>query len=395
MGQQQSIELQKISKPGIPHIKDVMNVLDQIASSYIFTPSFTDMLKLDKKEYCDELVILTSKAISNSFNKTQVNITNERIQRGIDDTEAYVKENVIYFNKNNLDKFNTKNDLTRVKICKSIAKFYVKCAHVYSAITKTVNPLYQYKDKYGKLIYEPNKRKIPPGVDYSVVYFNYCSRRLSSVYFNNNKPIKLYDLYIKSSKIEKLLHEFDIEHLEQLYYDIYNKDTNSYDIMSDDSKRQYEIDVNMLNRAMTGSKSSSVKSFEDITFPKSTSINFDTFNDSISINKSDFEQYSIALTTMNDDINENQLRIIEHLNTLCLKYIDNTGEEQYKLHPDLTEDSLNNLIINVRTDIINFYLKCQTNFNNIKDVLFKIIVKKLEKRFLRQEQQLRHLIDSI
>ena len=41
----------------------IENVIDYTAAKYITTSSFTDMINLHKPEYCDKLVILTSKVI--------------------------------------------------------------------------------------------------------------------------------------------------------------------------------------------------------------------------------------------------------------------------------------------------------------------------------------------
>lgn len=398
MGQTQSTGLQETLTPKTPHIKHVLGIIDKIASSYIFTPSFTDMMKLDKKEYCDKLVLLTSKTLSESFSKIHVDMINERIEQGTDLASETIREQVLYLSKKDLDMLNKKHRSARSQICSKIAKFYVKCSHVYSAIVKSVNPLYQYKNSRGELVYEPNKNKVPEGVDYKMVYFNYCTRRLSSIYLDQsqqgNASVKLCNLYEKSSKAHSLLKEFDIKHLEQLYYDIYNPTTKSYDTMSEESRYQYQQDISVLNRAINKRESlDDASSFKDIKHVQPGKCDVqDIINDDVSLNKSEFNEYGAALSNMNDEINRDQMKILANLNVLCLKYTDNNGEEHYTIHPELTEESLKELIVTVRMDIMNFYLKCQSNFNTIKELIYNIIVRKLEDNLKLREKHLQSLL---
>jgi hypothetical protein len=397
MGQSQSTGLQEETlSPNTPHIKHVMGFLDKIASSYIFTPSFNDMMKLDKKEYCDKLVLLTSKTLSKSFSKIHVDMINERIEKGTDLASESMREQIFYLSKKDLDILSKKHSSVRPQICSKIAKFYVKCSHVYSAIVKSVNPLYQYKNSRGELVYEPNKNKVPKGIHYKMVYFNYCSRRLSSIYLDQqgNASVKLCNLYEKSSKAHSLLKEFDIKHLEQLYYDTYNHETKSYDTMSEESRYQYKQDVSVLNRAINKREPMDGElSFKDIKHDQQGKCDVqDIMNETVSLNKSEFNEYGSALSSMNNEINRDQMKILANLNVLCLKYTDDSGVEHYTIHPELTDETLKELIVTVRTDIMNFYLKCQTNFNTIKELIYNIIVRKLEDNLKLREKHLQSLL---
>ena len=54
------------------------NLLDHIASNYITTQKFTDLEKLYEKEYCDKLIILTSKIIDKYFNNLEIDYLDQR-----------------------------------------------------------------------------------------------------------------------------------------------------------------------------------------------------------------------------------------------------------------------------------------------------------------------------
>ena len=138
---------------------------------------------------------------------------------------------------------------TKDRMCKGIAKFYVKIAHLYAAILKTINPLYIYKDKYGKEHHFSllNKEKIPKNADVKLSEINLCTRRINALQFttegdnlkiniskacNINKKDSKYSFGTNpdepelwgSSKTRSatLGEDVGIPELEKLYYDKYD-----------------------------------------------------------------------------------------------------------------------------------------------------------------------------
>jgi len=128
--------------------KDLQELVDIISSKYIVTQRFKDMERLADKKYCDNLVILTSKIISNNLNDLEVEYLSDRVVKGID-THTLQKNRLIYLKKSSLSKLNVKNERKRKALCIGIAKFYVKIAHVFAAIVTTVNPKYYVSDENG------------------------------------------------------------------------------------------------------------------------------------------------------------------------------------------------------------------------------------------------------
>lgn len=376
-------------------VKDVESItakVDAIASTYIFRPTFQDMLKLDDKSYCDKLIVLSEKAIGKHLSKLEIAVINERIKEGETETVAYMS-------KNDIEGLN--KDDEKKAMCRAISKFYVKCAHVFSAISKTLNPVYEYMNE-NEIIHTTRKKDVV-GNNYRMVYFNYCTRRIASVYLTKDSPekkTKLCDINnsashnynntsIHSSTLNNLMDDYGIKQLEDLYYDKFNYRTHSYSDMSEESRKQYENDVALLYKSLYGEidgKHPIPKTFDEISLIPYHKMD-KCQNDALEINyrkeipfdKGDFDAYGKLLTKMREDIFENQQKIVGHLEQLCVKYQEPDGLPEYRLNPELTEVLLNKLVLTVRTDILNMYLSCQENFNNIKEMLRTIFKNRLVK----------------
>jgi hypothetical protein len=78
-------------------------IIDYIATYYILTMDFKSLTKLSQKEYCDNLVILTSTIISQNFNDLEVTYLAQRIKDGIVKNELK-KEKVNFISKNKRNK---------------------------------------------------------------------------------------------------------------------------------------------------------------------------------------------------------------------------------------------------------------------------------------------------
>ena len=78
-----------------------------------------------------------------------------------------------------LSELDVRNPTQKDRMCKGIAKIYIKVAHLYASISKTINPRYRFKDSQGNVkdysIW--NKKKIPKGAVPYFVEDSLCSRR--------------------------------------------------------------------------------------------------------------------------------------------------------------------------------------------------------------------------
>ena len=132
--------------------KSISQILDYIATYYILTMDFKSLRKLYDKEYCDKMVILTSDIIDRYFTDMEITYLAQRIKNGVEVNEID-KDKVIFFDRDALDKLDVKNSIKKKRMCLSIAKFYIKIAHIFAAIVTTINPVYVYKDTEGKTHY--------------------------------------------------------------------------------------------------------------------------------------------------------------------------------------------------------------------------------------------------
>ena len=154
------------------------DTLDFIASYYILTMDFKTLSQLHEKKYCDELVVLTSDIINKYFSDLEVQRLAQRIESG-----ASASEKLVYFKKSDINNLKVPDSETKKSYCIDIAKFYIKIAHVFSAIVTTINPEYVYKDAFGNTIKKSlmQKSEIPSGVATQVSKINLCSERINAL----------------------------------------------------------------------------------------------------------------------------------------------------------------------------------------------------------------------
>jgi hypothetical protein len=198
--------------------------IDRIASKYILSQNFNDMNKLSEKDHCDKMVILTAKIIGENLppleqkvvvNRIQAPMNEEVKREEIKEPEIKKDEGEIKKDEKDIKKEEDKNlkrddeedyeyrkrkeldrrmwddidliggeEKSKEEDCLKIAKFYVKIAHIYAAIMKTVNPVITTRDKNGqKIKYDlMNKHNIPTDAEiHSIEHNNFCTRRLNNL----------------------------------------------------------------------------------------------------------------------------------------------------------------------------------------------------------------------
>ena len=412
MGQKQSLKTDK-------NIDNFAEQIEDIASSFIFRPSFQDLTKLYSKDYCDKLVIITQKIISRRLNRLEIEYLKDRVENGISKGKNATNEKIMYMSNDDLDKLDEPYPL-KSKLCQKISIFYIKCAHVFAAISKTINPVFEYENNLGDIEHVADKNLIPHDRKYKRVYYNYCSRRISAVLLTPNsignlktnicelnrrdeKSGKYKNKRIHSDKLEHLGQEYGISSLEELYNDTFNIKTNVFDTMSPESKEQYIADVRALNNAIHNGKprnpdATSFGEIELIPYHKKKLCTTRELRKGIPLIKDspEFVKYGQDMNAMIERSKGYQKLFVTHLNVLCIKITEQhktTSETPqanyvYKLNPELTMDTLNKLVKTVRKDIVNSYLECQADFNGLKEQLFNIVIKKLKKINEMREQRL-------
>jgi hypothetical protein len=380
--------------------KSISQILDYISTYYIVTMDFTSLRKLYEKEYCDKLVVLTSDIVERYFTDIELTYLDQRIKNGVEVNELD-KDNIIFFNRENLDKLDVQNSIKKKRICLSIAKFYIKIAHLFAAIVTTINPIYVYKDQEGNTVRATlaEKGKIPVNTHRDIYKLNICDNRISSLK-NNNSDIpdengnvtvnpKVCSMNISDDGQDKTLEdEPGIPELIQLYYDDnYDFKTGKFTGMSNDNKKVFQEDLKIFYNVFTGNATMppNVTKFSDIKLRdyhrmpgcQGSDPLFERKYKGPKTNKL-FLDYAENLKKMINNTNKNQNALISIINQLFVYTVDpQTNKKQIRVNPELTEARLQEIIVECRALIIKLYLTCETDYVNGLKMFEAIVDKKI------------------
>jgi len=346
-------------------------------------------------------VILTSNIIDQNFNDIEITYLAQRIKDGVDINELK-KEKVNFIQKNQLEKLDIQNDaqktIKKKRICIGIAKFYIKIAHVFSAIVMTINPVYIYKDQFGNTIKKGllEKDKIPKGIPRKIYKWNICDERIHSLMEkkeknvsddlnnissntnNNNTYIhpKICTMNInKNGSIKNLAEEPGITELMQLYLDDnYDYSNGTFTGMSEETKIQFQKDLALFYKAFTGKENMppEITKFSDIKLrdyqqEQGCKGKDAIFQNKVPVNKSNdlFIKYANNLKNMIQSATNKQKELLRIINELFSFVKDPyTGKKKIRVNPNLTEEYLQKLIVITRNIIMDLYLKCETDYVN-------------------------------
>ncbi len=386
----------------------VRQIIDYIATYYILTMDFNSLRKLYDMEYCDKLVILTSDIIERYFTDLQITYLAQKIKNG-EEINKLEKDNIIFFNKEDIGKLDIKNPIKKKRVCIGIAKFYIKIAHVFATILTTINPVYIYKDENNNTIKADiyNRNKIPKGTNVRVVKLNICDNRinalnrgsnvdLTSENIDENQEIEIhpkvcsFNLKNNTSAYEDPLKDLEdepgIPELMELYYDDnYDYTTGKFIGMKKSTQEIFNQNLRNFYAVFTdgGVMPENYTKFSDIKLrdyrnhQKCKGQN-PLLNRKVKGTLSDdlFSQYAKNLREMVKQANKNQELLLNVLNKLFVYMTDpQTKKKVIRVNPSLTEDSLQEIVLETRAIIINLYLKCEIDFvNGIK--LYEAIVEK-------------------
>ena len=449
------------STKGIASSNNIINALDQLASQYILTQNFHDMENLADPNYCNKLVILTADIVnkflkdreviylakkingdnqltkqnllyldtqnigykkSENFDKNVNTIENENLLYNVGTKKYMAQKKPASASSSVLKQLDVKDPTNKKRMCIGIAKFYIKIAHLFSAVLKTVNPLYQYKDSNGKIhtLSIMNKNKIPAGSNIKIIKKNFCDRRLNALGFSQNTATG--DIKINLSKVcnlnkkeqtttfdptkiisgqsqwgetnvktASLGEEIGIPELEKLYYDKYDYETGKYTGMSTKSRKEYNKDLKEFYIAFMD-KNSSYKKWNPNNKKKFGDIALNAFHDSELCTSKDaiwkktytgkntglFSKYAEMLKNMEKNTLQNQEQIIKILDKIFvweeIPGKNNVMEKKITLHPKLDLKELDKIILEARKLILSLYFKCENNFKESL-YIFEAIIK--------------------
>ena len=396
-----------LSKDGFRH------TIDYIATYYIVTMDIDSLKKLTDREYCNQLIILTSDIISKYATTRDIQYMVKK-QGNIDEPNELKTQKVTYFNKNIVDR--EIPEMVKKEMCMSIASFYIRIAHLFSAIILTINPIYKYRDESGmiKVVKWENKKDIPEGVNVDVEYSNLCNNRINALEPNDNtqKDTSLFQrLSVGSSKItlmpsichlqfkpNLLIQEPGIKELEALYYDVYDYNEGKYNSMSMESRQQYQEDVHEFYRSFTGKYNEAVpeeiKTFNDIPIKQYSMCSNSEYTEPITISSNNeiYKKYANNLNEMKSYASINQEKLMNIVSKIFVYTINKkTGKKHIRINPRLNDDLLAKLTQDARTYISQLYVSCQKNYDKrvhlYQDIVESVLSKTLDKRIINAENE--------
>ena len=394
----------EINKEGII---ELFSKMDSIAADYITSESFTDMHNLLDDQYCSKLVVLTTDILSTKLKPYEVSFLDKRIKMGSETTSKMIKEDIAHFNKNTVDELDIKDTVKKKEMCKGIAKFYIKLAHVYGAIITSMNPVYEYKDTDGttKQITLDNRDKLPENIISKVSKIsNFCNQRILSL---SSEIIKTKDEQFKKIKPDicslnkkevpdetgntKTISESSgFKELEKLYLDHYEDGVYT---MSEASKVKYAKDVKRLDIAINGPNGSNppANSFSTIKLNP-----YHNTQECLSANglpevklddtTSAFKDYGDLIRKMIKTSEETQLSLLAELKNM-FSFEKENGVIKAKLQDDLNQYNLDKISKRCRDIIINMYIDCENDFIKGLDI-YQAIIEDLKYDLLNKEDGL-------
>jgi hypothetical protein len=398
--------------------KSIGEILDYIATYYILTMDFKSLKKLYDKEYCDKLVILTSDILERYFTDMEITYLAQRVKDGVEINELE-KDKMVFFNKDMLSNLDVQNSVKKRRICISISKFYVKIAHIFAAIVRTVNPVYVYKDEEGNKVkaslYE--KSSIPHGTPREIYKLNMCENRINILQnredynVSNENDISIHPKICSANvndrgETKNLEEEVGIPELIELYYDDdYDYETGKFKGMTEKTRKTFEEDLRIFYSVFTGQSQmpEEIKKFSDIKLRNyHQTDNCKDPNGKFKIpvkgklTDKYFQQYADNLKEMIRKANTNQQALLTVLNKLFVYTIDpQTKKKQIRINPELNEENLQEIVVETRAIIIKLYLTCEIDFTNGVNIYEAIVDAKILETAQNQINSLEKLSERI
>lgn len=418
MGNQTSTSMNKEQHDELKP-KSISQILDYIATYYILTMDFKSLRKLYQKEYCDNLVVLTSDIIQRYFTDLEITYISQRIKNGVEVNETE-KDKVIFFNRDMLDKLDVQNPIKKKRICTSVAKFYIKIAHIFAAIVTTINPIYVYKDAEGNTVraslYE--KGKIPKNTPRDIYKLNICDNRINSLKNKQTlEPDENSEIMVgpqvcsmnigDDGEQSRLGDEPGIPELQELYFDDnYDFNTGKFTSMSENTKKIFMSDLQIFYNIFTGETGKlppEITKFSDIKLRNYHKMDkcqgakplFETKVKG-SISNKMFSDYAENVKKMIQTANKNQESLLSIINQIFVYTIDpQTSKKQIRINPLLTEDKLQEIVIETRSLIIKLYLTCEMDYVNGLKIYEAIVEQKILETAQNQINKLQKISEEL
>jgi hypothetical protein len=264
----------------IKNYNSFVKVMDDIASEYIITMNFSDMLQLQDPDKSKNLLILTQNIIMKELEKHDLTY-NKEIRDAMSDTQQKEEATIFTATREELAALKL-NPKTHQVLANALARKYLKIANIFAAIYVVLHPEYETEvcdknsssssnnenKKKGRICKPLNKSKSdkkkqmyyikenPQGAPIQ----NFCHKRLqtligkgtSEINANTSTGITVAPTvcdFGKNSKTDKPLkfnEEPGILELDDLYYDEFNPNTKDFTERSPEMKKKLKEDATSL-----------------------------------------------------------------------------------------------------------------------------------------------------
>ena len=393
--------------------KSLDHIINYIAAYYIRSQNFQDMTKLSDLEYCDKLVILTSKIINKYLDETSIKYLAQK--KGIMG-EQIVRSNILAINKDELDKMDEKNTTKKRRMCIGLAKHYVQVANLFAAIASTINPEYNFKDASGNIttVGLENRDEAPKDHIPKITKNNLCSKRVAAL-LNNQDFLMLENQFKEGNikinpefctincddcpSIKNLAQEPGIPELQTLYYDKYNYDTGEFSKMTKEMENLYKNDVHEMYKIFTNNESvpETVTKFSDIKlkdYYETIGCEDGSYTKPVEGSSTNYLFYAYVsnIKKMIASIKNNHDQLLDILDALFIFGIN--PETKYTaviINPNLTDTLLLKLTQKTIKIINNLYTSCEKRFTKGIEIYTSIAQKQLLKTTKSQINNLNKL----
>ena len=391
--------------------KTAAELVDYLASNYITTASFKALKKLNKKEYCDKMVVLTSDILNTYFDTVDISYLANRVKNGDVDKAYFLPE----------DKINELNSEEKKKdVCMGIAKFYITVAHVFAAIMTTMNPMVEFTDPETNQVRQVSvlekKEIVPDNVAYEIIHkTSLCDRRIKALKRGhgdvssdpNQETVNVHPQVCDINRNEQtgetltLDQEPGIPEFMQLYFDKYNPETGEFDDMTTTAKSTFDEDLKIFYEVFTGNTTmpNFITKFSDIKlrdYHNNPQCRGDdpTLNKHVrgTVSQKLFKQYADNLNDMIYNANKNQEALMDILTQLFGYTLDEQGAKTVRVNSKLTETEMQNIVVKCRELIIKLTLQCEIDFTNGVKIYEAIIESKV---FETVQNQIKNIDENI
>jgi hypothetical protein len=303
--------------------------IDEYIASLIVSMDFQSLYQLSEEKFCKEMQELTRNIICDQIQGINLIFLYKRIKFGF---SPQIEDDIQLFNNER-----------KQEMCDEIAKFYVSLANVYAAIINILKPLLKGEQQT-----------------------DVCQHVLSTI-----------------ADAEQHKHMME---LQQLYFDKFNPETDSFDGFSEQGEKMYREDLTSFYGGFSSSKDlpSSIQKFSDISL------------DEMAIPKRKHK----ATTTTTTRPKEVFEQLGQHIYQTVSKSVERTEklkqildalfvplpENKTLVHPELTQTSLQKLLFKTRKLIVDLYANCERDQKETQRLLKLIAREKLEKTLENQVQ---------